>query len=96
MVDHAAPLEQLGADHARLDAAAAEEPVPVARQIAALQLERGRVVEHDRDLVQALFDERVVLAGHARRIALGAAGQDGIGEVGGDAQERTQPHDALR
>ena len=95
MVDHPAPLEELGADDARLHAAAAQEPVPVARQVAALQLERGRVVEHDRDLVQAPLDERVVLAGHARGVALRSAGEYGVGEVGGHAQERAQLDDAF-
>jgi hypothetical protein len=73
----------------------ADEPVPVARQVAPLQLERGRVVEHDRDLVQALLDERVVLPGHARGVALRPAGEDGVGEVGGHAQERAQFDDAF-
>ena len=49
----AAALEELGADTADWTAAAAEEAVPVHGQVAALHLEGGRVVEDDRDLVQA-------------------------------------------
>ena len=46
-------------------------------------------------LARYAFDESVVLAGEPGRVALGAHGQHGVGQVGGNAHEAPQAHEAL-
>ena len=70
------------ADHGGLLAARPDQPLPVGRELACESSSACVVGERHRQLAEVGLDEGVVLARDARGIALGAHGQDRVGEVG--------------